>query len=320
MTVVAHFIDENWEMCQQLVAFEHFPTPHNAQTTASILNRVISRNHLKRNFFALVGDSAKTNTAGVRALSETLAEEAGIKWSYTESFFHCSAHVFNLIAEAICTPFVNRIKVNGDYQDVDDDVTEGLETKRKASGKMLHALGKLSAMSRLSNQSPLFMQEWSRLCRLFKMAIKKLITAAPTRWNSRYEQIDRALEYKVIYEGMIESFPEKYRQFSISEAEWSLLKWLHAILSQLNLCSKFVSVTNRPSIAFMVPCFSKLTDVLENVKPPAGIENPAEKVIREAAVELARSKLAGYYDHTRTNPYYTFAMCKNARSVNSTNC
>lgn len=316
LTVTAHYIDSNWQMHRQLLAFEHFPSPHTGQAIADILHRVIARNHLKRAFGGLVGDSASNNIVAAKLLSKKLAEGVDSKWSYSENFFHCSSHVFNLAAEALCQPFVLKVKVNGRDEEVDDDhvITPSDDQEPVARGRMLTALGKLSAMSRIGNQSNRFVQEWAQICQLQKLPVKKLITPAPTRWGSRFEQIDRAYELRSVYEEMVDSDSTRYGKYKLSDADWSLLLWLHKILFHLNLCSKYVSVTTKPSIAFMIPCFTKLIDILENQVPPVGIETLTEKIAREKAVESALAKLKKYYLHTVENPYYTFGMCKNPLS------
>lgn len=301
-------------MHRQLLAFEHFRPPHTGAAIADILNRVIARNLLKRNFIALTGDSASNNLTAAKALADKLSEGTDVKWSYSESYFHCSSHVFNLVAEALCKPFIKVVKVNGQNQEVDDDHLESLNEPTAddvppARGRMLTALAKLSAMARIGNQSTTFAQEWVQLCRIHKVKPLKLITPAPTRWGSRYEQIERAKLLRSVYEEMVES-DSRYNKYRLSTADWNLLDWLREILRQLSICSKYVSVTTSPSIAFMIPCFSRLIDTLESKVPPAGIETAQERQAREEAVEAALEKLKKYYRHTVKNPFYTFGLRK----------
>lgn len=179
---------------------------------------------------------------------------------------------------------------------------------------MLNALGKLSAMARKNNQSTTFTAEWSSICSMHRLSPKKLITPAPTRWNSRFEQIDRAKKYKAVYRDMINANYDTLHQYTLSDAEWSLLDWLHGILYTLNICSKYVGITKSPSIGFMIPCFSRLIDQLENQQVGAGLETPSEKADRMDAIEKAQAKLMKYYSHTVENPYYTFGLCEFAPS------
>ena len=296
-------------MKRQLLAFEHFKPPHLGVCIADILNKVIGRNLLKRNFLTVTGDSASNNEVAVRALAEKLADGTTLTWPFSENFFHCSAHVFNLVAEALCAPFVKKVKVNGVDLEVDDDHQLDGEDSTTSPGRMLTALGKLSAMSRICHQSTSFLQQWMRICRYHNVKPLKLITPAPTRWGSWFEQIERAKTLRAVYEDMVAS-DRKYEKYRLSENDWELLDWLRRILRQLNICSKFVSVTTKPSIGFMIPCFSRLLDTLETDLPAVGLETPQERAIREKAVEDAAEKLRKYYKHTKRNPYFTFGMSK----------
>lgn len=292
-------------MHRQLLAFEHFPPPHTGAAISNHITRIIARNQFKQQFMGLTGDSASNNISATRSISQKL-EESNIQWSYEENFFHCSAHVFNLVAEALCKPYVKKTKVNGVDTEVDDD--HDMEGQGNNGGRMLSTLSKLSAMARIGNQSHVFYAEWQDHCRFHGLKPKKLITPAPTRWGSRYEQIDRAKEYRLVYQDMC-SGSEKYAKYSLTDADWRLMDWLHKILGCLHICGKYVGVTKTPGIAFMIPCFSKLIDTLENEVPPVGLESAPEVRAREEAIKGALDKLNKYYIHTVTNPYFTFGMC-----------
>lgn len=307
MCITAHYIDDNWVMHRQLLGFEHFLPPHTAEATAGLLRQIIVKNHLQHRFMGLTGDSASSNTASVPLLSKLL-ESHGANWSHLEKYFHCSAHVFNLVAHAVCDPYTTKVKINGREQVVENDADDTSEQFSAPPGKMSDALSKLAAMARKLNKSTTMLEEWKRICRLHGLAELKLITAAATRWNSRYEQIERAKNYRAVYHDITVG-NQNYTAFAISDSEWALLDWLHAILYHLNVCSKYVGVTKSPSISFMIPCFSRLIDLFEN-EPDQTLELPEERKRRKEGTEAAIKKLHFYYQHSVNNPYYTFGMSK----------
>lgn len=307
MCITAHYIDDDWSMHRQLIGFEHFLPPHTAEATAALIRQTIVKNQLQHRFMGLTGDSASSNTASAPVLAKLL-ESHQVNWSYLEKYFHCSAHVFNLVAQAVCDPYTTKVKINGVNQVVENDAEDTAEhlSALAPSGKMADTLSKLAAMARKLNKSTVMLEEWKRICRLHSLAELKLITAAVTRWNSRYLQIDRAKAYRVVYHDFTVANP-KYAPFAISDAEWKLLEWLHAILYHLNVCSKYVGVTKQPSIGFMIPCFSRLIDLFEN-EPEEALETVEERKRRKSGTKAAIHKLKLYYAHTVNNPYYTFGM------------
>ena len=135
------------------------------------------------------------------------------------------------------------------------------------SDRMCNALWKLASMTRILHQSVEFLNEWFSICHSYGLPELKLITAASTRWNSRYEQIDRARTYRLVYLDMVTGH-DKYAKYALSDSEWALLEWLWALLHHLNVCSKYVGVTKLPSIGFMIPCFGKMIDLFENEPEP----------------------------------------------------
>lgn len=300
LTVTAHYIDSEWTLRRQLLSFESFPAPHIGARTAERIQKIVAQIGCERRFFGLTGDSASSNLKAARLISTT-SSSAMPKWSHLEQFFHCSGHVFNLASHEICKPFVH---MHND-QVVDDENVQLRDAV--ARGRMCGALAKLATMARLHHTSTTFLQLWTRISKELNVRPLKLVTAAPTRWNSRYEQIRTAFAMRAVYTKVTEA--TEYQAYSLSSSDWKLLKWLLEILTAINFASKYVCQTKQVSLSLMIPAFGRVCDVLER-EPEWDLETEEERARRRQATEACKDKLTKYYRHTVENPYYTFAMRK----------
>src|SRR5690606_33660912 len=196
ITATGHYIDKDWKMRRQLVAFNKFNPPHNGERTGKKLLDIIngrgSTLSLKDKFFTLTGDSAATNLRAMDFVENGLSAD-GVAWSGVENFLSCSAHVINLVAQDVCAPFRTSVVINGEEVEVDSH-------HAPAQGIMGTALSKLGNAARKQNQSPAFALAWKNASQKFKVSPLKLIKAAPTRWNSRFQQIDVALRMRQVYD------------------------------------------------------------------------------------------------------------------------
>jgi hypothetical protein len=301
LTVTAHYIDSEWTLRRQLLSFDSFPTPHTGIRIAEKLSKIIAETGCERRFLGLTGDSASSNLKAARVIS---SRNQGARWSHLEQFFHCSGHVFNLASHEICKPFVH---MQND-QIIDDENVQLRDAV--ARGRMCGALAKLATMARLHHTSSTFLQNWTRISKELNVRPLKLVTAAATRWNSRYDQIRTAFAMRQVYTRMTEA--TEYQAYALSARDWKLLRWLLDILAAINFASKYVCQTKQISLSLMIPAFGRICDLLER-EPDQDLETEEERQRRMEAAEACRDKLTKYYSHTVENPYYTFAMRKHSK-------
>jgi len=307
LTITGHYIDDAWVMHRQLVGFEHFDCAHTGEAIAKMVQHVLVKNDILEKFMGLTGDSASNNTKASELLGDILADSHNYEWSCSENYFHCASHVFNLVAQAVCEPFAFKVKVGrtGQVVSVDVEVPEATPPPNE----VFAALAKISAVARVLHQSNNIWSRWKQLCEKNypSQAVCTLITAAPTRWNSRYQQIERVFRYRMCYQDITISEPS-LRDYHLTKEEWVLLEWLHRVLFHINICSHYVGITRSPAIGYMIPSFGRLMDMLESDLDLEIKEEEKRKL--EGAMKAASAKLKRYYLHTVTNPYYTFGLSK----------
>lgn len=336
LTVTGHYIDKNWKLRRQLVAFKKFLTPHTGERTAKKLHDILRQSNLKRKLLAMCGDSASSNLAGVVNLELAIGTEAaGNKdpeelktWSALENYLSCSAHVINLVAQEVCAPFIVKVVVNGQEVEVDNyqvdrpnqpATLQAPTNLRNRKGIMHSALSKLGGAARKRNQSPSFTESWNTYSKKHKISPLKLVKAAPTRWNSRFHQIDTALRMRPVYDDVMD-LPE-HSHFRLSNTEWGHLEWLHGILKVLNRASQKLSSSKEVTISEMVPTFNKIFNLLEDKIEEEDLfgpdDNQYERQERRKGLRAAHTVLSKYYAFTSTCPWYTFATSKYSLLLNS---
>jgi hypothetical protein len=268
----------------------------------------------------ITGDSASSNIKGVRQLEELFGSDPEFNgstdnptWAAMENFLSCASHVINLVAKDVCAPFISKINIDGQEVIVDACTAESRSIQpSKKKGVMVNALAKLGGAAKKRNQSTHFTQSWNSAATALGIQPLKLLKAAPTRWNSRYAQIDVALKMRAVYEKVTSQ--NEHRHFQLSENEWDHLTWLYRILGHLNLASQKLSASKTVTISEMLPIFNKLWDLLEDElelsEDLSGKDNAYERQERRRGLQLARDKLAKYYAHTESNPWYTFGLSK----------
>jgi hypothetical protein len=324
MTVTSHYIDKDWNLQRQLVSFSKFSPPHTGDRVGDKLFDIIASEiglNCKGKLMAMCGDSASSNLSGVHRLEERLKKDSHDlqPWAAMENFCNCASHVINLVAKDICAPFISAVKVDGNDVEVDAYTAENSQIRTSKKGIMVSALAKLGGAAKKRNQSHAFLLSWEEASRKYRMKPIKLIKAAPTRWNSRFNQIDVALKMRPIYDDVTNQ--PGYKHFQLTPSEWDHLSWLHSILDVLNRASLKLASSKEVTISEMLPLFNQIFDMLEDqldstnlVSESAGGDNQYEAQQRKAGLKAARDKLAKYYAHTSNNPFYSFGLSKSSLS------
>ena len=99
--ITAHYVDENWILCNKILAFCDMNPPHTGEELAcKVLNCLIEYG-LEKNVFFLTLDNAKSNDSMQKILQHRLQMISGNGLLCGGKFFHvrCCAHILNLIVQ-----------------------------------------------------------------------------------------------------------------------------------------------------------------------------------------------------------------------------
>ncbi|KAJ0473936.1 putative transcription factor/ chromatin remodeling BED-type(Zn) family [Helianthus annuus] len=74
--LTAHFIDENWELKNKILAYRHIEYPHDGDTLFKFIRDLVLEWNLDKKLFAMVVDNASSNDVMVRKLKFWLQEKS----------------------------------------------------------------------------------------------------------------------------------------------------------------------------------------------------------------------------------------------------
>ena len=141
-----------------------------------------------------------------------------------------------------------------------------------------------------------------------------------TRWNSTYDMLEFALEYRAALNTMTADRDMKLRQFELSKKEWAMASELCKALQvrplSLRVCqlinlpyfqifkhgTLFFS-RNTPSISTVIPAMDHIDEYLATAS-----QNPTYSEAIRAALALGKRTLNRYYDKTDHSEVYRIAM------------
>ena len=108
LAITCHYIDDNFNLHQPLLSFQHLEERHSGPYLARIVLDVLNEYDLCDKLFCITTDNAKNNDTMVRTL-ETLLEKDGVSWDSTANHIRCLTHVINLVV----TSYLDNLKING---------------------------------------------------------------------------------------------------------------------------------------------------------------------------------------------------------------
>jgi len=141
-----------------------------------------------------------------------------------------------------------------------------------------------------------------------------------TRWNSTYDMLEFALEYRAALNTMTADRDMKLRQFELSKKEWAMASELCKALQVRPLSLRVCQLINlpyyqifkhgtlffsrdTPSISTVIPAMDHIDEYLATAS-----QNPAYSEAIRAALALGKQTLNRYYDKTDHSEVYRIAM------------
>ncbi|XP_061371669.1 zinc finger BED domain-containing protein RICESLEEPER 2-like [Gastrolobium bilobum] len=208
--LTAHFIDVNWKLNSKIIAFRHMPPPHTGfELTHKILG-LLKEWGIEKKIFTITLDNASANDSMVSGLRNQLNMQKLLLCD--GKFFHarCSAHILNLIVQ-------DGVKV------ANDALTRIRESVKYIKGTESRMIKFKECIEQVGGEK----------------TVTALIADVPTRWNSTYEMLNRALKFK--RELAILQLSDRNYKYYPSEEEWNrleiLCRFLHPFCEITNLMS-----------------------------------------------------------------------------------
>ncbi|KAK9668680.1 hypothetical protein RND81_13G077900 [Saponaria officinalis] len=177
LCLTAHYVDASWTLVSKVLNFCHVETPHSGYEMYSVVLDLLKKWGIENKIFSITLDNASSNDKMQDYLKMSL-EERGLLLNGGR-FLHvrCAAHVLNLIVQdglIMIRHIVRKIRLSVKYVKWSE--------VRKKTFKMCVNLAAISET-------------------------KALWLDVPTRWNSTYMMLDRAILYRAAFNEMRKKDP-----------------------------------------------------------------------------------------------------------------
>ena len=113
IAITGHWIDSNFRLHQELLAFTPIEGRHTGEYLASVVFDTLDEFDIKEKFFCVTSDSASNNLKMVKDLSALLHERCKIKWDWKTNHIPCLAHSINLVVQK----FIKTLAIKADDDD-----------------------------------------------------------------------------------------------------------------------------------------------------------------------------------------------------------
>ncbi|KAG2217448.1 hypothetical protein INT45_009647 [Circinella minor] len=301
--ITAHWIDESWKQNSIVLGLELLEGSHTGVNMAAAFIRVLEHWNLQEKPFFLTVD----NASNMKTMATELELELGSDvFDSKENRIPCIAHIINLAAQDIL-----RDGLKAEARDSEEDILDDRGDNMIASGSAGKILQKLRKGIVTIRASPQWLKKY---CDSFKeknhvdrmidneytegessqpvriIESRELILDTPTRWNSTYYMIARALVVKQVYNRALCGIPE-LQKFELTDDEWQCLQKISELLFEFARLTPLISGESYPTINLVITAYNRLLNVLE-AHIEAWNDNWPEL---SAAAKVGWVKLQGYY-------------------------
>jgi hypothetical protein len=301
--VTGHYIDKNWALQSLLLDFVPLPGPHTGANMCGALVDVCKRRGILDKLLGVTSDNAANIGKLLTCLKGAFGRQ-GVAFSKEQQHVRCVAHVVNLAVQE----FLGELKAED--ATVNPNPDRGVATQTADESSII----KLRRAVRWIRSSPQRSDHFESMCKRCKVPKKKkAILDSPTRWNSTYFMIKRAIELREPLSLMMEVMKEEHP--GLSDSDWELLEVAGQVLGIFEEGTRWLCAANYPTLNKAVCAYNHLLDELEYYLGQCNDEegrekaaiidqcDPANKRVLTAAMKAAHTKLRGYYADTWAGIY-----------------
>jgi len=215
--VTGHFIDEGWHLHSYILDFCELKSPHTGEHIANRILDCLKEWGLEKKVLSMTLDNATNNNSMVKILKGQLQMISGSGLLCDGKFLHirCCAHILNII------------------------VKKGLELAKD----VLHNIRESVLYVKASPQR----KEAFAAC-VERVGIRSgagLSLDVPTRWNSTYEMLARALKFRKAFDSM-KAFDTNYKSLP-SDDEWDHGEKICDLLKPFSVITTYISGSKYPT-------------------------------------------------------------------------
>ena len=259
LSVVAHFIDDDWQIQKRIMGLRLIDVSHTADNIAERISLVIEEFGLTNKIFAVTLDNAAANSKAMDILDPLFN-------TYAESFLlhqRCACHIINLIVKS----GFKRISA---YLDVVREAISWI------------------------NSSNTRVAAFKRFCIASNVRPRKFGTDAEHRWNATYLMLKHLLPYKDVVTVFIQAqnvqikVDNVFRQLILTQDVWYVVQKFYDFLEIFYDCTVLLSGVYYPTSCEILHSILQIATVLR--------ENENDAILGEAVFHMKKKYLKYWRD------------------------
>jgi hypothetical protein len=272
LMLTAHWIDADWHLHEQILAFREIVGDHSGSNTGALLVELLGE-------YGLVdpdklgwgtADGSTVCDKAIRVLAKSV-DPTGERWVAKERRTRCMEHAIHCASRAFVTKVgptpMASIKSTlssrrADADEDDEELTATVDlTDDPADPTEFDPgdlLGKILAFVNQVRSSPQARKYFHKLCKDENLRPLQLLKWIRTRWASLYDLINRLLDVRPACnkftvladdDDRVPNLkpPKTYAMFKLTEGEWRLLELIREGLKGPALSCQTFSHSNRPT-------------------------------------------------------------------------
>ncbi|KAJ6489930.1 hypothetical protein C8R45DRAFT_763643, partial [Mycena sanguinolenta] len=160
------------------------------------------------------------------------------------------------------------------------------------------------------NSTTIALPAWLKTCDKNGMSCRLIPRDVRTRWNSLYDMLVVALQYRKVINDFTGDRSLGYRAYDLLDVQWGLVGDMVHVFKDATL---YFSSESHSTITQVIPSMDRIDNLITAtiVNPPRTSVGPSRRALHPSilsALQLAKATLNKYYSHTDSSNIYRIAM------------
>lgn len=216
--VTAHWIDTDWVLQKRIITFDDMDERHTGQNISNRIEETCKEFNLVGKVFSISFDNATANT---KAIEYVVKNWPGLLLNGKLVHVRCCAHIINLSAQ------------------------EGITF-------LAPLLQPIKQCVKWIKNTPSIRRRYKTLCREHKLPFVDWSNDTPTRWNSTYYLLKKALKYKIVISELYNSEHDYPGAVQIDDSMWVIANNIAILLKAYDDATHCFSLVYEPNVHLVI--------------------------------------------------------------------
>eukprot|EP00267_Zea_mays_P054664 XP_020407920.1 zinc finger BED domain-containing protein RICESLEEPER 2-like [Zea mays] len=234
ISLVAHYIDVNWELQCRVLNFVELDPSHTGVVIAQAIFECLVEWKIEDKVITITLDNAINNDVAITNLTSKLLARRNTQFDPLYFHVRCASHIVNLA-------------VNDGLQPIDDLISNLRETVK------------------YFKRSPSRMYKFMDVCKEYVVKVGKgLSLDVKTRWSSTYRMLDTCIDYRAAFGYYVEK--DHNNMWEPSQSQWDMYEKIRPILGTMAGATTAFSGSVYPTANVFYPYIVKVKIALIGAK------------------------------------------------------